>query len=251
MVDIKSLFESFKAGWIKRLENSDPVIHSWSQLAMFNFHSLCQCDTNLYFNFDDNVVFNEVNNLSSFYKDVFRCFNKVFVSTLDEFKENIVNQCIWGNKFITFRQGNKKCVLFLRIWIRSGVNKISDLKFINGKLNENYIYQKIGFSGNILREVFLLKNALLPFQNELRNISNDSCTVAQRRIGICRSKDMYLLLRSKVTSNILSVTKYLRRYCDIDDVNYIYIEKVWLEKEIKLKEFNLKSFMEYCHVIRI
>ena len=167
-----------------------------------------------------------MSNLSSFYKDVFRCFNKVFVSTLDEFKENIVNQCIWGNKFITFGQGNKKCVLFLRNWIRSGVNKISDLKFIDGKLNENYIYQKIGFSGNILQEVFLLKNALLPFQNELRNISNDSCTVAQRRIGICRSRDMYLLLRSKVTSNILSVTKYLRRYCDIDDVNYIYIEKV-------------------------
>ena len=47
---------------------------------------------------------------------------------------------------------------------------------------------------------------------------------------------MYLLLRSKVTSNILSMTKYLRRYCDIDDVNYIYTEKVWLEKEIKLKE---------------
>ena len=51
---------------------------------------------------------------------------------------------------------------------------------------------------------------------------------------------MYLLLRSKVTSNILSVTKYLRQYCDIDDVNYIYIEKVCLEKEIKLKEFNFK-----------
>ena len=51
MVDIKSLFESFKAGWIKSLESSDPVIHSWSQLAMFNFHALGQCDTNLYYNF--------------------------------------------------------------------------------------------------------------------------------------------------------------------------------------------------------
>ena len=97
----------------------------------------------------------------------------------------------------------------------------------------------------------MLKTALLPFQNELRNISKDSCNVAQRRLEICRSRDMYLLLRSKVTSNILSVTKYLRRYCDIDDVNCVYIEKVWLEKEIKLKEFILKSFMEYRHVIRI
>ena len=178
------------------------------------------------------VVFNEVNNLSSFYKDVLCCFNKVFVSSFDEFKENIVNQCIWGNTYITCRQGNKKCALFLRNWTHSGVNKISDLKFIDGKLNENYIYQKIGFIGNILRKVFLLENALLPFQNELRNISKDSCNVAQRRSGICRSRDMYLWLRSKVTSNILSVRKYLRRYCDIDDVNYIYIEKVWWEKKL-------------------
>ena len=35
------------------------------------------------------------------------------------------------------------------------------------------------------------------------------------------------------------MTKYLRRYCDTDD-SYIYIEKVWLEKEMKLKEFNFK-----------
>ena len=32
----------------------------------------------------------------------------------------------------------------------------------------------------------------------------------------------------------------MRQYCDIDDVNYIYTERVWLEKEIKLKEFNFK-----------
>ena len=77
-------------------------------------------------------------------------FNEVFVTTLDEFKENIVNQCIWGNKFISFRQGNKKSVLFLRNWIRSGVNRVSDLEFIDGKLDENYIYQKVGLSGSIL-----------------------------------------------------------------------------------------------------
>ena len=80
MVDVKSLFKSFKAMWIKRLESSDPVIHSWSQLAMFNFQSFFQCDTNLYFNFDDSIEFSELNNLSSFYKDVLSYFNEVFVN---------------------------------------------------------------------------------------------------------------------------------------------------------------------------
>ena len=55
---------------------------------------------------------------------------------------------------------------------------------------------------------------------------------------------MYLLLRDKVTSKVLSATKYLRQYCDIDDVNYIYTEKVWLEKKPNLKsisEMGLKN----------
>ena len=98
----------------------------------------------------------------------------------------------------------------------------------------------------------MLKNALLHIQNMLRNISKDSCNVTQRRFTICMSRNMYLLLRSKVTSNILPATKYLKLYCDTDDVNYVHIEKVLLEKEIKLtKNLILKSFMEYCHVIRV
>ena len=70
----------------------------------------------------------------------------------------------------------------------------------------NYIYQKIGLSGSILREVLLLKNALLPFQNELRVVPNDSNDGAHNRYKICRSRDIYLLLRDKVTSKVLSAT---------------------------------------------
>ena len=166
-----------------------------------------------------------MNRLSCFYKSVFCCFNDVFVSDLETFKDNIVNECIWGNKFITIRQGVKKCVLFLRNWIRSGVNKISDLKFVDGKL-EKYIYQKIGFSGNILIEAFLVKkNALLPYQNELRNISNDTITEAHNVYGFCKSKVLYSLLPNKITGNILSTTKFLRQYCATDDVNYIVTKK--------------------------
>ena len=102
------------------------------------------------------------------------------------------------------------------------------------------IYQKIWLGGNILREVFLLKIALLPFQNELRGDSNDSNDGAHNKYKICRSRDRYLLLRDKVTSKVLSATNYSRQYCDNDDVNYIYAEKVWLENEIKLKEFKFK-----------
>ena len=40
-----------------------------------------------------------------------------------------------GNNFITFRQGIKmSCVLFLSNWIPSGVNRISNLKFVDGEI---------------------------------------------------------------------------------------------------------------------
>ena len=45
-------------------------------------------------------------------------------------------------------------------------------------------YQKVGLSGSILREVFLLKNALLPFQNELKDVPNDSNDSAHNRYKI-------------------------------------------------------------------
>ena len=157
-----------------------------------------------------------MNRLNCFYKSVLYCFNDVFVSDLLTFKENIVNECIWCNKFFTFKQVVKKCVLVLRNWIRSGVNRISDLKFVDGKLDENYIYLKIGFSGNIVRELsFFVENALLPYQNELRNISNDTITEAHNVYGFCKSKVQYSLLLNKITANIPSTTKLFRQFCAI------------------------------------
>ena len=34
-------------------------------------------------------------------------------------------------------------VLFLRNWIRSGVNKVRDLSFVDGKLDVDRMYEKI------------------------------------------------------------------------------------------------------------
>ena len=66
MVHINTLFKSFKAGWVKRLQFSDPTVHSWSQLANFNFQLLAKCNTNLCFNFDDKVEFKEVTQVKLF-----------------------------------------------------------------------------------------------------------------------------------------------------------------------------------------
>ena len=88
--------------------------------------------------------------------------------------------------------------------------------------------------------MYLVKNALLPYQNKLRNISSDTITEAHNVYGFCKSKVLYSLLLNNITANIPSTTKFLRQCCATDDVNYIFTKKVSLEREIKLREFNFK-----------
>ena len=43
---------------------------------------------------------------------------------------DIKDEYLWGNKFIVKRRNGKNMALFFRNWIRSGVNKVSDLYFV-------------------------------------------------------------------------------------------------------------------------
>ena len=50
--------------------------------------------------------------------------------------------------------------LFFRNWIQSGVNKVSDLHFVDGKLNMKRMYDVIIFKHNILSELLTMRQAL-------------------------------------------------------------------------------------------
>ena len=54
--------------------------------------------------------------------------------------------------------------LFFRNWIRSGVNKFSDLYFVDGKLDMVHMYDIIISKNNILSELLTMREALLPYQ---------------------------------------------------------------------------------------
>ena len=76
MIDIKSIFMSFKAAWITRFLDSDPNVHGWAQTTHYYLKPFLNCNDALVFNFDDNIDFPDLNHLSSFYRDVFISFNK-------------------------------------------------------------------------------------------------------------------------------------------------------------------------------
>ena len=229
---------SFKAVWITRILNSDPTIHSWSQLAYFYYKPFMDCNENLMFNFDDKVDFPDLKYLSPFYKEVLTAFNQAFVTDLEGFKQNLADQYIWGNKFVSVRKRYTKCVLFLRNWIRSGVNKIGDLKFVDGKLDTDFIFRKIRLQTNILTEIFLCRDALLPYQDELKTMLNSNEN--ENQCKHTKSKPFYLRLKHQIMSNDETLPQLLQPYCSVDGVIDVFTRKLLLEKEIKLKEFNFK-----------
>ena len=58
MIDIKTLFMSFKAVWINKLLACNPNVHSWSQIPYMYYQPFIDCDKTLCFNFDRWIVVN-------------------------------------------------------------------------------------------------------------------------------------------------------------------------------------------------
>ena len=164
MVDIQSYLDSLSATWITRIRESDPNVDQWAQLPNIFLKSINTNDIGFVFNFDDTVVFKEVENIPSFYRRAVVCFNAAFACNRVEFEETIMNQSLWGNKYIIHNNKGKKNVLFLRNWIRSGVRNVNDLHFKDGLLDVNKTYEQILSKQNIHCEIKLVKQALTPFK---------------------------------------------------------------------------------------
>ena len=238
MINIQAFFNSLLASWIKRILMADPNKDNWVQLPTYFLKAIHIEGLNLRYNFDSSVVFTEITTIPKFYKKAFECYNMAFVSEKSYFESTIMNQSLWGNKFITHNVGCKKNVLFLRNWIRSGVRKVGDLIFTNGVLDERSMYQRIMCKRNIHCEIMLVKKALSPYQQSLRVVNNGAlCTDKPMR-----SKDFYNLFRSQITesANFLRISNYLAAYCEYDEEIIAFSRTVSDEKEIKFKEFNFK-----------
>ena len=124
-------------------------------------------------------------------------------------------------------------------WIRSGVNRTGDLRFVDGKLDTNFMFQKIRQRTNILSEILIVREALLPYQETLRSLQNVNPTCDQL-CNLSKSKPFYVMLRNKIRNIEDCRTKFLAPYCSSTDAIHVYTRKVVSEKEIKLKEFNFK-----------
>ena len=238
MVNLPKFFDSLLASWIPRIQEADPDTSSWVQLPKNVLSSININGLGLTFNFDEKVLFTEVQNLPCFYREVVKCYNKAFVTDKKSFEESILRQPLWGNKYITKNNGKTKNVLFLRNWIRSGIMKVGDLKFLNGFLDLNYTCRIIHNKQNIYCEVLSVKKALSPFQQKIKELKNNPL----KTIKLIKSKEFYNIFKKQVTNEMINVhtSNFLSHLCSKEQEIHAFTQKVVLEKETKLKEFNFK-----------
>ena len=131
----------------------------------------------------------------------------------------------------------KKNVLFLRNWIRSGVRVVGDLMFTNSTLDVQFAYQKIACKQNIHCEIMLVKHALKPCEQILKQPDGTLNNI--RRF---RPREFYDMFKSQIiaSNETMCTSNFLASYCAVDKEMQAFVAKVVQKKEKKLNEFTFK-----------
>jgi hypothetical protein len=102
------------------------------------------------------IAFPLLNTIPEFYREVIYSYNTSKIIDYEHFYQNIKTQPIWGNKFLTFK--NK--TLFFKSWVKAGIMKVENLKLDNGRLDVNYLSNRVQDDRNFYSEINILQTAL-------------------------------------------------------------------------------------------
>ena len=97
---IKAFCHSLSASWIIRILEGNPDEDNWVQLPRFFLKMLDIEGLNFKFNFDESVSFPDAQRIPLFYRQAFTYYNKALVTDKDLFENTIMNQSLWGNKYV-------------------------------------------------------------------------------------------------------------------------------------------------------
>ncbi len=246
MIDIRSQFEAIKASWISRILNSGEN-DAWSIipksiLSKFGEHNLI-----LKMNFQKEDEFPYFKKCPKFYKEAICAYNKSKSMTKEDFCKNIKDQIIWGNRFLKF-EGKS---LFFRNWIDKGIIKIKNLKFVNNKIDHDFIYETVSDKSNIFHQLSLLTKAFKPFQILItQNEPSQDITLPMyilegnniENVPFTSSKPYYeYILLPLCNKNHKSIQKWCTTFeiCK-DDIYSAWHKRVHLIKDKRIAETQFK-----------
>ena len=102
MIDIESQFEAIKAAWVFKIINT-PNQHHWTYLPKHYIAIFGKNNYILTASFNDASTFPQLNQIPLFYKEVISTYNKSKVISLEDFNDNLLDEPIWGNRFLSIR----------------------------------------------------------------------------------------------------------------------------------------------------
>jgi hypothetical protein len=141
MMDVISMFNALNASWMIRILKGNPVDENWLQIPLAEFDKLGGISIVKYFNFEKDCGMVQLEQLSVFYRDFVSSYSKAIFFDIEVFKSTILNQPLWGNKFITVKKKGtgKSNVLLLHNWLSSDIVFVKDLMFVNGVIDAAFV----------------------------------------------------------------------------------------------------------------
>ena len=157
MIDVKCHFEALKAAWVPRLLQSNDMQH-WMEIPRHYIDKFGKGSYILKTTINEKIECEPVKLIPVFYREMIIAFTKSKITNAETFHENILNQTLFGNKFLTYKNINKRQeVQYNTNWINSGIGFFNNLRIRDGIIDENYLYEKIKDKRNIYVEIAQLK----------------------------------------------------------------------------------------------
>ena len=156
MIDVEGYFHALKASWVKRLSQAH-MSQSWFYSPCWYFKELHIWQTIYDMNCKNITEIAIFKGLPGFYKEIVQSFIECNHVKDVDFNGCIRELCIWGNKAIVKEQNQS---LYFPRWIECGIIRVSDIRFISNRINEQDILSRLQKKTNYISEMYQIKHAI-------------------------------------------------------------------------------------------
>ena len=157
-----------------------------------------------------------------------------------------------GNRFFKFYYKELqqiKCLYFSE-WISAGLLYVKCLKITSHKLDENYIYQSVQNKGNILQQIYIIKQVLKPYLKYVQNYipSGEKETFINVSFYYSNGQVLTTIHTNLLFHNLLKQKcekpyqeQFWTKYMQAENIDFSVIEN----KNIKLKDKKISNVSFY------
>ena len=255
MINITTQFYALKAAWIPRLLKDQNLQSSWTIIPKMYFQEFGDHLAILKMNCYDIKSFPQLTKLPKFYQEVIIGFNKSKIVPKIENRNDCLNSIIWGNRNFNYNQNGVKKVLISKNWHSNGFIFVKNFRFINNKVDQRFILDRITDKSNILAEMTCFIKSVKPYLPLIGNynpytnhywsdisITNDFA--ALNNFESKKSKFFYGSIQSQNVTYPYTENHWRNIYPTLLNSSFpmIYLTRVQHIKDYKLAQFNYKFY---------